>query len=181
MLSEMLLLSIFLLCLTPIALSYRNPECDGRNRPTNPSIRECRVFLYSLLRKAEVEPSGAYRWYGRRLDACPECVKLPSIIYSGHHRCAALIDVEDEYEDEVSIFGLIDLWRALGLVMKMCWIDQKQNGRAWPAGQIAFARFTRGTQGIAVSKKKEDVIGNRTVSMIDLDDLAMRTESTSKT
>lgn len=176
---QMLLISFLFLCLASIALS-REPECDGTERPRTPTLRDSQEFLLSLYKRAIAETPGAYRWYGRRLEPCPECVSLPAIIYSGRRRCAALIDVDDEHEDDVSIFGLIDLWEALGEVVSVCWLSKRQDGRGYPSGQSAFARLIKSPQEVAISKRIENAIGNRTVNMIDLDELAIRAESLSE-
>jgi len=138
--STLLFLStFFVLC------ASRTPKCDARTRPpTDPSFKDCQDFLWSLAIKAHREPTAAYRWYGRRLDPCDECVKLPTIIHHGRQKCAALIDVDDKHEDEVSIFGLRELWQALSDVVAVCWLGERHNGLGYPGGQ-AWAGFFKGT------------------------------------
>ncbi|KAI4175129.1 MAG: hypothetical protein LQ343_001890 [Gyalolechia ehrenbergii] len=169
-------LLLFLSALFTLCAS-RLPECDARTKPPkNPSFSECGAFLEYLSIKAHSQPPGEYRWYGRKIEACTECVKLPSIIHHGRVKCAAIVDVDDEHEDDLSIFGLSDLRQALADVMGICWLAMKHNGRGYPGSQAAWAAFTQGVnprlrlawKGITtlgyMSQDKED----KNVSVIDL-------------
>ncbi|KAL8721899.1 MAG: hypothetical protein Q9181_007610 [Wetmoreana brouardii] len=163
----------------------RPPECDARTRPPrSPSLLSCENVLWTLRQKAQQEPPGAYKWYGRHLDPCDQCVQLPTIIHFGRKRCAIAIDVDDEHDDEPSIFDLGDLWEALRDVIQVCWMRENHNGRGYPGGQVAWAGFVKGpTQGAGVLwndtavlgdeakalwKNETEHWGNRTMSVLDL-------------
>ncbi len=170
--STLLLLSTFLVLCASLA-----PRCDARTKPpSNPSFQECQDFLWSLSDKAHKEPTAAYKWYGRRLEPCDECVKLPTIVHFGRQKCAALIDIDDEHEDEISIFDLRDLWQALSDVVSVCWLGQRHNGLGFPGGHLAWAGFIKGiTLGAEVMGIEMLRLGNgterrggRRVSVLDL-------------
>ncbi|KAL8705553.1 MAG: hypothetical protein Q9201_001331 [Fulgogasparrea decipioides] len=176
----LLLLSTLLSC----CLS-RPPECDARTRPPRrPSLISCDNLLWTLRNKADQEPPGAYKWYGRHLDPCDQCVELPAVIHFGRQQCAIVIDVDDEHEDDPSIFGLRDLWEALHDVIRVCWVQEFHNGRGYPGGQAAWAGFVRGMgQGSGVLwndtavlgaeaeglwKNETERWGDRTMNVLDL-------------
>lgn len=76
-----------------------------------------------------------------------------------------LIDVDDEHEDEVSIFGLREVWRALSDVMTTCWVEKRRDGRGYPAGHTAWVRFIQGwTMGSEVLAVEMLRLGNGTMS-----------------
>jgi len=167
----LLLSTILLLC------ASRTPKCDARTRPpTDPSFQDCQDLLWSLSIKAHREPTAAYRWYGRRLDPCDECVKLPTIVHFGRQKCAALIDVDDKHDDEVSIFGLRELWQASSDVVAVCWLGQRHNGLGYPGGHMAWAGFVKGTSlasevlGIEMVRLGDGTKrrGGRRVTILDL-------------
>ena len=169
----------FLLLISPIAAKPRTECALGSKPPTNPSYAACQTFLMALAAKAHEEPKGAYRWYGRDLDTCPECVRLPSAVQYGRIKCALLLDVDDEHEKDVAIFGLGDLWSAASEIMGRCWIRKKMDGRAFPEGQSVWARFMPGREtirgevgeGVLVSRAEdgEREGGNGMVRVVDLD------------
>ena len=175
-LSILVLLSSFLtVCAWPPRV-----KCDRRTKPpTIPSFQDCESFLNELAIKSHLEPKGAYKYYGRDLDPCKECVRLPTIIHFGRRKCAALIDVDDDDEKSWSIFGLADLWQALSDMVAVCWLEKKHNGRGYPASQAAWAGFVRGVSprtGFLENGTEASWMGltegwgNRTVNVIDLTD-----------
>lgn len=145
-------------------------QCDPRTkRPTEPTTQQCRYFLLELWNKASNEPPGAYRWYGRDLDPCDECVRLPSIIHYGHAKCAAVVDVDEEHEKDLSILGLSDLYEALHGVLSVCWMEERKAGRAFPDRQSAWTTFVEGPkQGKGFSSNETVVLGDRVMSILDL-------------
>ncbi|KAL8827692.1 MAG: hypothetical protein Q9170_006909 [Blastenia crenularia] len=140
------------------------PQCDARTKPpTNPSFYNCQEFLEILSIEASREPRGAYKYYGRHLEPCQLCVKLPVIIHYGTINCAAIIDVDDEHEKDLSIFGIIDLRQALADVVGVCWLGKRCNGRGFPAGMPAWAGFTRGVgPSLDIARKERTVLANWT-------------------
>ncbi|KAL8799522.1 MAG: hypothetical protein Q9182_005831 [Xanthomendoza sp. 2 TL-2023] len=111
-------------------------------RPGALAPRDCQRFLARLATDARLEPVGAYKWYGRHLDPCRECVQLPTTVAYGFV-CEARIDVDEEDDQELSIFGLKDLVRALQGVQTECLTRRKRAGRGFPDSQRAWARFIR--------------------------------------
>lgn len=159
--------TIFLLCLISTLFTLgvsRPPECDARTKPPkDPPVIACNDFLEYLSIKAHRQPRGEYRWYGRKLEPCDQCVKLPTIIHHGDLRCATLIDVDDENEDVPSIFGLSDLRQALSDVLGFCWLVKKRNGRGYPGGQAAWAAFTAGVRPPRLEITWKDLVASRSM------------------
>ncbi|KAL8829160.1 MAG: hypothetical protein Q9191_002173, partial [Dirinaria sp. TL-2023a] len=183
------LLTLFLLLSTVLTLSTSYPpriKCDTRSKPPkDPSFQDCSEFLWELSIKAHAEPQGSYKWYGREIDACTECVKLPTIIHIGTLKCATVIDVDDARETDLSIFGLTDLNAALSDVIGTCWLRQMHNGVGYPGAQAAWAGLIKGFTGLRLGGSVNDTLEledgadallrnemerwrNRTVSVIDL-------------
>ena len=153
----------------------RSPQCDPRsNPPTKPSFQDCEAFLWNLS-KLSHQDRGAYKWYGRQLDPCKECVKLPTIIHWKNFRCAAIVDVDDADEEEIVVFGLTDLWRALSDVVGFCWLREQHNGRGYPSGSAVWAALIRGLTiqpGLRVKDMENRAEQrNSTMSVLDLDEL----------
>ena len=176
---------LLLLTSTAICISIRYPEsslstrkdarqrieCDPRTkRPTNPSFNDCEEFLEHLSIKSHNGPSGAYKWYGRNIGMCDECVKLPTVIHFGNLKCAALIEVDDGNEKEIDIFDLRDLWLALSNVIGFCWLRERHNGRGYPSSHKTWEAFVRGV-GVRSGNFMEIPLhlDNGTMTMIDLD------------
>ncbi|KAL8798472.1 MAG: hypothetical protein Q9182_006626 [Xanthomendoza sp. 2 TL-2023] len=154
-------ISILLTLTTPAPPPPRihNPariQCDPSTpRPTTPSLHTCDLFLALLSQKAHQEPPGAFKYYGRHMGSCPLCVNLPVIMHFGGNReCAALIAVDEEDAGEFSVFGLMDLWRALRDVVGVCWVGEGRNGRGYPGGMTAWAGFVNGGNGTRGVEKK---------------------------
>lgn len=172
--------AILLFCLLSTLFTLglaRLPECDARTKPPkDPPVIACNDFLEYLSMKAHSQPRGEYRWYGRNIGPCNECVKLPTIIHHSGLGCATLVDVDDEKEDVPSIFGLSDLRQALSDVLGICWLTKKRNGRGYPGGQAAWAAFTQGVtpkleipwKDIVTSRTMRQERAIRNVSVIDL-------------
>ena len=85
-----------------------------------------------------------------------------------------MVDVDDgEDETALSIFGLGDLWEALEGVVQRCWLKgdvrKRCNGRGYPANFPAWAGFVRGVMG-GGGEFGGLKVGNRTVSVIDLEE-----------
>lgn len=94
---------------------------------------------------------------------------LPAIVHIGRHACAAVIDVDDKDEKDFSVFDMKDLWQALSDVVGICWLGEKHNGRGYPGSQTAWTGFVRGVgSGTAVSLMETMMLGNRTVTILDL-------------
>ncbi|KAL8734046.1 MAG: hypothetical protein Q9166_001807 [cf. Caloplaca sp. 2 TL-2023] len=182
----LLLFPILALCATiqPPTLSAPPPlippriECNERyGLPRNPTPQACQQFLYRLSLEARKEPPGAYQWFGRHLEACDECVRLPAMISYGSYLCAAYIDVDDENEQDLSIFGLKDLFRALQGVKTQCWTQQIRNGRGFPDRQSTWAIFTKGADPQGKNLGNETLgFGGRTMNFIDLSEGWNKTE-----
>ncbi|KAL8730980.1 MAG: hypothetical protein Q9181_004475 [Wetmoreana brouardii] len=168
MLTTFLLLSTFI-----IRCASRSPQCDSHTRaPRNPSVGDCQSFLRSLSIKAQ-EPGTIYKWFGRNIEPCDQCVQLPTIIQYGRFKCAALIDVDDEHETDVAIFDLGDVHQALLDLINVCWLAKGFNGRGYPGGQVVWAAFVEGIHpklGIVGNGMKEmETWTNRTVSILNLE------------
>lgn len=153
----------------------RSPSCDVRTKPPiKPSFQDCQTFLWNLAQRSHKDPQ-AYRWYGRHLDACPECAKLPTIMHWKNLRCAALIDVDDADEREIAVFGLDDLWKALSNMVGKCWLKENHNGRGYPSGAAVWAALTVGVNpNLEVSLKAIDgkrSQENKTLNVLNLDEL----------
>ena len=99
------------------------------------------------------------------MDACNECVKLPVVVRSGKGQCAAVIDVDDENEQELSIFGLMDLWHALSDMVSVCWLKAGLDGRGYPDRQYAWAQFF---EDLRPSLGEVPARGNGTGFVLDL-------------
>ncbi|KAI4247286.1 MAG: hypothetical protein L6R40_001629 [Gallowayella cf. fulva] len=147
-------------------------ECSAHDPPpTHPTPQACQQFLVRLAIEAHKEPLGAYRWYGRQLDSCPECVKLPAVLNYGQNLCAAYLDVDEEDDKTVSIFGLRDVLRALEGVKKRCWSAEKRDGRGFPDAQRVWAMFTIGVHPEIGGRGNGTVeVGGRRVSFVDLEE-----------
>ena len=145
-------------------------QCDGRTeRPNDLFFQDCQKFLWDLSLKSHEEIQGSFKWYGRNLGPCEDCVNLPTIVHFGKQRCAGLIDVDDKFKWDFSVFDLKELWQALSDVIRVCWLGEKHNGRGYPGSQTAWAGFVKGvgTNSKAISKGSL-VRGNRTVTILDL-------------
>ncbi|KAL8992858.1 MAG: hypothetical protein Q9169_006779 [Polycauliona sp. 2 TL-2023] len=158
----------------PRALSI-NPriQCDHRTKPPlNPSHQACSSFMDRLSVAAHKEPVGSFKYYARNIGTCSECVDLPAVLHFGRYKCATLIDVDDEYEKELDLFGLHDLWAALNGVVRDCWLNpelrKRSNGRGYPSNFWAWAAFVPGKADLIEGRDGALRIGNRTVSVIDL-------------
>lgn len=78
--------------------------------------------------------------------------------------------MDDQHENEVSIFGLRELWQALGDVLDVCWLGQRRNGQGFPGGQMAWARLVDSSSSSLSSKMLEIEmlrLGNGTKSRED--------------
>ena len=94
---------------------------------------------------------------------------MPVILHFGRGKCATLIDVDDDDEKEISIFGLRDLYEALDGVITTCWLNlevvKRSNGRGYPFNGKAWAAFVRGcADGIGGMMR----VGNRRVNVVNL-------------
>lgn len=160
----------------------RSPQCDPRTKPpTKPSFQDCQTFLWNLAERSHKDPH-AYKWYGSRIEPCAECVKLPTIIHWKNFRSAALIDVDDEDEQDIGIFGYHDLWKALSDIVGDCWLKERHNGRGYPSASNVWAALIRGvsSQPGATVKRFEGTNdwGNRTLNVLDLEELYPATSAT---
>ena len=145
-------------------------QCDARTqRPLKPSFQDCQDFLWALSVKSHQEPIGAFKWYGRNLGPCDDCVQLPTLVSFEGQRCAAVIDVDDKDRRDFSVFDLRELWQALSDVVKVCWLSEKHNGRGYPGSQTAWAGFVDvGGAKSETLTKASSVRGNRTLNILDL-------------
>ena len=156
-------------------------SCDARTKPpVEPSFQDCHDFLWDLSIKSHEEPQGAFRWYGRNLGPCVDCVKLPTIIHNRKQKCAALIDVDDKDSLEFSVFDLKELWRALSDMVGVCWLREKHNGRGYPGSQTAWAALVRGIgTRSGVLTQGSMAHGNKTFGIIDLSEMDIKNLSAS--
>ena len=178
--SSMLLIFIFLSTLLSALFSIcesRQPLCDPRTKPpTEPSFQDCQNFLEVLSIRAQQEPPGTFKYYGRNIGSCDECVELPTIIFFKGRRCAALIDVFDKQKRDISIFDLRDLRKALGQLVSQCWLGKRQNGVGFPGDMTAWAGFIRAPGSRStISRRDRAIMQNRTedwekrnISVLDL-------------
>ena len=149
--------------------NYRT-QCDPRTAPPiRPSFQDCHEFLWDLSIKSHTEPQGAFKWYGRNIGPCDDCVELPTLVYFKDRRCAAVIDVDDKDRQDFSVFDLKDLWQALSGMVEDCWLRKRRNGRSYPGSQTAWAGLVEGfgTEPGLLTKASL-VQGNRSLTMLDL-------------
>lgn len=147
-------------------------ECDlGTKPPRDPTYHECLAFTIRLHLMAMREPPEAYKFYGRNIGTCSECVDLPFKLLFGQSRCAVLIDINDADEKELSIFGLRELHGALQGVLEQCWLNRNPakrfNGRGYPGNMPAWAAFVKGDTH-RPGDQEAMTLGNRTLKVIDL-------------
>ena len=149
--------------------NYRT-QCDPRTEPPiRPSFQDCQTFLWDLSIKSHTEPQGTFKWYGRNLGPCDDCVELPTLVYFKDGRCAAVIDVDDKDRQDFSVFDLKDLWQALSGMVEACWLRKRQNGRSYPGSQTAWAGLVEGVgTKPGLLSKASLVQGNRSLNMLDL-------------
>ncbi|KAL8947959.1 MAG: hypothetical protein Q9222_005806 [Ikaeria aurantiellina] len=157
---------------TPPLRNAPRIQCDSRTkRPIRPSLNNCETFLENLSILSHKEKPGTFKYYGRNIGPCAQCVQLPTIIHIGKSKCAAVIDVDDKDAKDFSVFDTHDLWQALHAVIGVCWLGKKQDGRGFPNSQTAWAGFNEGirseTGGIL---RKLPGYGNETMSLVDLDE-----------
>ncbi|KAL8778232.1 MAG: hypothetical protein Q9213_007511, partial [Squamulea squamosa] len=121
-----------------------------------------------LATRAQKQPRGEFRYYGRNIGDCDLCVNLPVIMHisrSGGYECAALIDVDEEHATTFSVFDFRDLWRALSELLRVCWLGEMHNGKGYPGSQTAWTTFVKGRGWVKGGYGTE---GNRTVGVVDL-------------
>ncbi|KAL8811656.1 MAG: hypothetical protein Q9200_001626 [Gallowayella weberi] len=151
-------------------------ECSLEIRPPGYlRSRDCERFLYRLAAEARQEPTSAYKWYGRHIDPCPECVQLPAKVTFGFI-CEVKIDVDEADDKELSIFGLRDLVRALQGVEEECWKKRRRTGRGFPDSQKAWATFVKNEHPTGRALGNETVsFGGQDGELIDLNDKVAKT------
>lgn len=169
--------TLFLLISLPFCVTadipYHRVECDAETRPpATPSYKTCERFLHRLDQLVRKEPKGSYKWYGRHLDDCSECTKLPAFLHFDTLSCAAIVDVSDEDDDALSIFGMVDLYEALRLMVRQCWFGHgvaadKRDGAGYPSG-AAFARLVKAPTTELLGLGAEMKWRGRNLTMVDL-------------
>lgn len=166
---------ITLLVALPLCLSgdlKQKVLCDRRTLPPKtPSFQACSLFLERLANLARKEPKGAYKWYGRHIDECSECTKLPAYVFFSGMSCATVIDVFDKDENSLSLFGMDDLERSLSAMVGKCWLGDgvyanRHNGIGYPGSQNAWAGLVKAPGHGAIEGYVKMDLDNMT--MVDL-------------
>ena len=153
-----------------IRFKQHSVQCDSRTKPPiRPSFQDCQGFLWDLSIKSHAEPRGAFKWYGRNIGPCDDCVELPTLVYFKDRRCAAVIDVDNKDRREFSVFDLNELWQALSGVVEVYWLRERQNGIGYPGSQTAWAGLAEGIDTkLGLLTKASLVQENRTLNILDL-------------
>ena len=145
-------------------------KCDkNTKRPSVPTRDDCDHFLEQLYEEAMHEGGQGFHYYGRDVEPCALCVKIPVIVQYPDTYCAALISIDRENDKELSIFSMFEMWQVLKDLMDYCWLLQNQDGKGYPAYQFAWVALVEPTDpDYSISGNQTATLGNSTVSVLTL-------------